>query len=104
MAIDGVSVSTSLDSNKAQNLDSGTRIKDANRENEMTRVGQGSESGPAVVANFSAAAMETSRAASETSQAADDSRMESATERYEAQPEPAQEPPERSQPKIDVTV
>lgn len=104
MAIDGVTMTTVQDNNRPQNLDSGTRIKTPARENELNRSGQASEAGPAVVASFSAAALETSRATSETSQSADDSRMESGTERYESRPEPPEPAPERSRPKIDVTV
>ncbi len=101
MAIDGASFTTVQDSNRPQNLDSGTRIKSPARENEMNRSGQASEEGPAVVASFSSAALETSRATSESSQSADDSRMESGTDRYESRPEP---PEERARPKIDVMV
>ncbi|PLX46939.1 MAG: hypothetical protein C0613_15380 [Desulfobulbaceae bacterium] len=99
MAIDGASVTTVQDSNRPQNLDSGTKIKVANRENEMNRAGQASENGQEVVANFSAAALETSRAAAEVSQGAEKNRLESSTERDESRPQP---PPEDREQKIDV--
>ncbi len=103
MAIDGASFTTVQDNNRSQNLDSGTRIKTPTRENELNRAGQTSDSGTAVVANFSAAALETSRATAETSQGADENRMESSTERYEEKSQPPS-PPANSQPKIDVMV
>ncbi|MBU0682493.1 MAG: hypothetical protein KKD73_13835 [Proteobacteria bacterium] len=102
MAIDGVSFTTVQDNNKSQNLDSGTGIKTPTRENQLNRAGQTSEAGQAVVAEFSAAALETSRAASEASQAAEENRMDSATERPHAQPQSP--PPENSKPQIDLMV
>jgi hypothetical protein len=101
MAIDGASITTVQDNNRSQSLDSGTSIKTPTRENELNRAGQSSESGPAVVADFSAAALETSRATSEASQAADDNRLESGTDRQDSSP-PPQPPPEGAQPKIDI--
>lgn len=101
MAIDGTSMTTVQDNNKPQSLDSGTKIKSPTRENEMSRAGQVSESGSAVVTDFSAAALETSRATFETSQTANKNRMESSTERNESRPQP---PPEDSQSIIDVMV
>ncbi|MEN8257598.1 MAG: hypothetical protein ABFS09_07020 [Thermodesulfobacteriota bacterium] len=101
MAIDGASVTTVQDNNRPQNLDSGTRIKTPTRENELNRAGQVSDSGPAVVAEFSATALETSRAAAETSQSADQNRNASSTDRSEAPPE---QPPDRPQQRIDTIV
>lgn len=101
MAIDGASVSTVQDNNRPQNLDSGTRIKDPTRENELSRTGQSSESGPAVVADFSAAALETSRAAAETSQSTDSNSSASSTDRSTS---PPQAQSDRSQQKIDTFV
>lgn len=102
MAIDGVSITTVQDNNRSQNLDSGTSIKAPNRENEMSRSGQVSDSGAAVVAEFSAAALETSRAASEPTQTADDNRLESGADRSEVRPTPP--PPEDSPSQIDIMV
>ena len=101
MAIDGASVTTVQDNNKPQNLDSGTSIKAPTRENELNRAGQASESGPAVVTDFSAAALETSRAAAETSQTADQNRTAASTDRSGTPPE---SPPDRSQQRIDTIV
>lgn len=105
MAIDGATITTGLDNNRPQNLDSGTSIKSPGRDNEMSRAGQASEEGPAVVATFSAAALETSRATSETTQAAENNRLQSEAERDEPQPLPPPEPPSgHSRSNIDLLV
>ncbi len=101
MAIDGASVTTVQDNNKPQSLDSGTSIKAPNRENELNKAGQTSEAGPAVVTDFSSAALETSRAPAETSQTADQNGTAASTDRSAAPPEP---PPDRPQQRIDTIV
>ena len=97
MILDGAGVTTVQDNNKPQSLDSGTSIKTPTRENELNRAGQSTEAGPAVVTDFSAAALETSRATAETSQTADQNRLESATDTSKP---PA--PPEAAGSQIDV--
>lgn len=66
----------------------------ANQQNEISQAGQGSDAGPAVVANFSAAALESSRAVAQTTQAADQNRPAPEQE-VERQP-PPEEPPRQS--------
>ncbi len=71
---------------KVQRTDISSGNRPPNEENEISQAGQASDAGPAVVANFSAAALETSRAVSQTTQTADQN--STASERPEQAPVP----------------
>lgn len=95
MIIDGSAIGGVLDANKAQNVES---VKSVNptKENDLSKAGQTTDAGPAVVTRFSAAAMESARAVTETSQVADQNR---ATEQLN---KPVQTAPREQQERIDV--
>jgi len=69
----------------------------ANQEQETAQAGQVTDAGPAVVANFTAAALESSRAVSQSSQTADQNRASE-----ESQVERAPAPPPDSESSIDT--
>lgn len=95
MIIDGSVMGGVLDANKAQNVESG-KVTDPTKENDLGKAGQTTDAGPAVVANFSAAALESARAVSETSQTAEQNRTEERQER------PVPETPREQQGRVDV--
>lgn len=85
----GLSIVQSSD--KVQRTDVNNGNRPPNQENQLNQAGQGSSVGPAVVANFSAAALESSRAVSQTTQTADQNASASAERAEPPPPEPPSE-------------
>ncbi len=70
MIIDGSAINSVFDANKVQNVE-GTKPSNPTKENELSKAGQTTDAGPAVVTSFSAAALESARAVTESTQVAD---------------------------------
>ena len=89
----GLSIVQSSD--KVQRTDVTNGNRPTSQDNELNQAGQGSSIGPAVVANFSAAALESSRAVMQTTQTADKNPTASADRAEQSEPPPPEPPAEQ---------